>query len=160
MLVDKPKLYVMFDKTLNPSPGWEQGKALAPDVTEGWWDWYETVRQHFELVIFSSHFATPGNRMKTLEWLRQSWKRWLKERQRADAPMPYIKLDTNIYDPWRIIGASTERFEGSWSDSRLSASALSKPWTDYWIEHAKGADARAGDLLTWAREILTLYEGT
>jgi hypothetical protein len=123
----KPTIICEFDGVINPySRGWQGGELYEDHVTDGFWSWLDSVSEEFTVVIHTARFTKPGSMAEVLAWLKECYRR----DHGAEARLPYIKFSATKPPSLLTIDARCLRFDGDWSDSRLSVDGIKqfKPW--------------------------------
>ena len=124
----KPVICVDFDGVIHSyEKGW-QGGELYGEVVPGFFEWYETVRNDFDVVVFSTRL--PLQQEQVNQWITEKWDIWVKECGRNVEPLNLTfsaaKPMAHVYIDDRAI-----QFNGDWDSPDVSLEAIEsfKPWT-------------------------------
>lgn len=108
--------------------GWRNG-AIYGSVVPGFFEWVETVRHDFDLVVYSSRSKTPAGIKAMSAWLNEQRNQWIAEGHSAE---PLILTFAHEKPPaWLTIDDRAIRFDGRWDAAKLAPAALAafRPWT-------------------------------
>jgi hypothetical protein len=127
----KPTICIDFDGVINKySKGWQNGE-LYDDVTEGFFEWVETVRDKFRLVIYSSRSKDDAGVIAMGTWLHEQRNTWIKAGGQRDPVQP-LEIEFAHEKPaaWLTIDDRAVCFRGDWNAPELQADAMRafKPW--------------------------------
>jgi hypothetical protein len=127
----KPILCIDMDGTIHAySKGWQNGE-LYDDVTPGFFEWAETARDYFKLVIYSSRSKTDEGVIAMDTWLHEQQIAWVKSGS-ARYPWKPLTFEFAHEKPaaWLTIDDRAICFRGDWSAPELTADAMYgfKPW--------------------------------
>lgn len=128
----KPTLCLDWDGVIHSyERGW-QGGEIYGTATPGFFEWAERVRDHFELVIYSSRSKSPDG----LATMAFAFERWIQDwADSLERPTPLRTFDFKFASEkpaaWLTIDDRSIHFEGNWSASELSLEAMLafRPWT-------------------------------
>lgn len=124
----KPILCIDFDGVIHGySKGWQTGE-IYDDVVEGFFEWAEAAKEHFELVIYSSRSSRPSGLYDMQDWLLiQLEKAGIEEKRLAlydfefaeEKPPAFLTIDDRAI-----------QFRGDWKAWWLEPTQLLKfvPW--------------------------------
>lgn len=127
----KPTICVDFDGVIHSyERGW-QGGEIYGTVVPGFFEWVESVRHQFRLMIYSSRSKDDDLRNKMSVWLVRHLVAWQSEHGQCE------KTEEVIFEfahekpaAWLTIDDRAVTFRGDWSAPELSAEAMLafKPW--------------------------------
>jgi hypothetical protein len=126
----KPILCIDFDGVIHSyERGWQDG-VIYGSVVPGFFEWVETVRDQFEVVIYSSRSKTDEGVTAMSRWLHTRRNEWIKGGgQRKMEPLTF-KFAHEKPAAWITIDDRAITFEGDWSAQHLTPEALRnfRPW--------------------------------
>jgi hypothetical protein len=127
----KPTICIDMDGVIHKySRGWQDG-TLYDDITEGFFEWVEAVRDDFKLVIYSSRSKDENGTILMSMWLHEQRNKWIRDGGKRDETEPLeIEFANEKPAAWLTIDDRCIRFDGSWTAPELSRSALwaFRPW--------------------------------
>jgi hypothetical protein len=132
----RPTLCIDFDGVIHSyERGW-QGGTIYGTVVPGFFEWVETVRDQFKLVIYSSRSKDDAGVIAMGTWLHEQRNAWIKSGGQRD-PLQPLEIEFSNEKPpaWLTIDDRAICFRGDWNAPELTAKAMHafKPW------NAKGA---------------------
>jgi hypothetical protein len=127
----RPTLAIDFDGVIHSyERGWQNGEIYGT-VVPGFFEWAESVRRKFRLVIYSSRSKTDDSVTAMGIWLHQQRNAWIKAGGQRD-PVEPLEMEFAHEKPaaWLTIDDRCVRFDGNWSDPALCPEAMLafKPW--------------------------------
>jgi hypothetical protein len=130
-MMKKPTLCLDFDGVIHDyQRGWQDGRIYG-DVVRGFFEWVETVRHDFELVIYSSRSKTDEGVTAMAVWLQEQRNAWIKAGGQRHPTAPLEFTFAHEKPPaWVTIDDRAIRFDGSWDNPQLTRNALLefRPW--------------------------------
>jgi hypothetical protein len=127
----RPTICVDFDGVIHDyMRGWQDGKIYG-DVTRGFFEWVERVRDHVKLVIYSSRSKDDNGTILMSMWLHEQRNKWIAAGgQRNETEPLEIEFAHEKPAAWLTIDDRCVRFDGSWDNPLLTAAAMLafKPW--------------------------------
>lgn len=127
----RPIICVDFDGVIHSyERGWQDG-IIYGEVVPGFFEWVETVRDTFDLVIYSSRSKTDGGVLAMSRWLHTRRNEWIKAGGRRKMEPLELKFAHEKPPAWLTIDDRAICFQGDWSAQHLTPEALRafKPWT-------------------------------
>lgn len=100
-------------------------------MTRGFFEWFERVRDHFKIVIYSSRSKTDAGVAAMGLWLHQQRNEWIKAGGQRHPTEPLeIEFAHEKPPAWLTIDDRCIRFDGSWDNPLLDPMAMLafKPW--------------------------------
>ena len=129
---NKPIICVDFDGVIHDyKEGWQDG-VIYGKVVGGFFEWYFSVRELFDIQIYSSRSKDVKMREVMKEWLQAEYEAWLVIMP-PDSEYPRIFPATYAHEKppaYLTIDDRAIRFNGNWNTQELSAESLKnfKPW--------------------------------
>jgi len=131
-LKQRPTLCVDFDGVIHSyERGWQDG-TIYGEVVPGFFEWVERVRDHFELVVYSSRSKEDAGVTAMALWLHEKRNAWIKTGgQRNPTEALTFKFAHEKPAAWLTIDDRAICFKGNWLDPALDPEALRafKAWT-------------------------------
>jgi hypothetical protein len=127
----KPTICIDFDGVIHSyEKGWQSG-VIYGTATPGFFEWLETVRFKFKLVIYSSRSKTDEGVTAMGLWLHEQRNKWIAAGGQRHPTEP-LEMEFANEKPaaWLTIDDRAICFKGDWSDPALSADGMLafKPW--------------------------------
>jgi hypothetical protein len=127
----KPTICIDFDGVIHSyEKGWQNG-IIYGEVVPGFFEWVESVRDQFMLVIYSSRSKTDEGVSAMAFWLHEKRNAWIKAGGLRHQTEP-LSMEFAHEKPaaWLTIDDRAIRFTGDWADPALTAEAMQsfKPW--------------------------------
>lgn len=127
----KPTICLDFDGVIHSyERGWQDGQIYGR-VVPGFFEWVERVRDHFELVIYSSRSKTDDGVTAMGLWLHEQRNAWISRGGQRNSQEPLEFTFAHEKPPaWLTIDDRCITFKGCWTDPELSPARLLafKPW--------------------------------
>lgn len=130
--MSKPIICIDFDGVIHSyERGW-QGGEIYGSVVPGFFEWVERVRDHFELVIYSSRSSSEDGVIAMGQWLHTQRNQWIAAGGVRHPTEPLsLKFADKKPPAFLTIDDRAICFQGQWDAPGLSLDALKtfKPWT-------------------------------
>ncbi len=127
----KPIICVDFDGVIHSyEKGW-QGGEIYGSVVPGFFEWVETVRDRFKIVIYSSRSKTDEGFIAMSTWLHRRRNEWIEAGGERHPTEPLTFEFAHAKPPaWLTIDDRAICFRGKWDAPELAHDALVafKPW--------------------------------
>jgi hypothetical protein len=126
-----PIICVDFDGVIHSyERGW-QGGVIYGEVVPGFFEWVESIRDNFKIVIYSSRSKTDEGSMAMGVWLHAQRNKWIAAggKRNPSVPLP-IEFANQKPAAWLTIDDRAIQFRGDWTAPELTADAMAafKPW--------------------------------
>jgi len=127
----KPTICVDFDGVIHSYDwGWLNGEIYG-EAVPGFFEWLESVRHYFTVVVYSTRSKTVEGRLKMSDWIYSKRDKWIAESPRTLIREP-LDLQFASEKPAAvvIIDDRAIQFRGDWNSPGLSLEGLTnfKPW--------------------------------
>ncbi|MFT8945972.1 MAG: hypothetical protein ABF876_05245 [Acetobacter aceti] len=127
-----PTVCVDFDGVIHSyEKGWQEG-AIYGHVVPGFFDWLESTRGKFKVVIYSSRSKTEEGIKSMAVWLSKQWDAWISAGGRMPVSVP-VEVSYAHEKPAAFLTIDDRAFcfRGDWSEPALAPDAILafRPWT-------------------------------
>lgn len=122
---------VDFDGVIHSySKGWQDGQ-IYDDVTPGFFEWASSVKNDFDIVIYSSRSRTPEGIQQMKDWLALQIHKFVREHNPVRfLGMEDFKFASEKPAAWITIDDRAHCFTGDWSQISLGKLEEFVPWND------------------------------
>jgi len=132
--MSKPILCLDFDGVCHSyTSGWKGAEVIPDPVVPGLFDFLETAKEHFEIIIFSSRSHQPDGIRAMRAWFAEQFTIWmfkkrpeLKEKFEAFICSDYLLFPEHKPAAFITIDDRAFAFNGKWPDVKMLKSF--QPW--------------------------------
>ncbi len=126
----KPILCLDFDGVIHRyDSGWQGVEVISDPMTEGFWEWVEEAKKHFQIIVYSSRSKEDAGVIAMGIWLKQQRDAWRAKGGRPPEDTP-LELSFTNQKPaaFLTIDDRALTFTGNWSDFPPERLREFKPW--------------------------------
>lgn len=126
----KPILCLDFDGVIHRyDSGWQDVEVISDPMTEGFWEWVEEAKKHFQIIVYSSRSKEDAGVVAMGIWLKQQRDAWRAKGNRPPEDTP-LELSFTNQKPaaFLTIDDRALTFTGSWADFPPERLREFRPW--------------------------------